>query len=153
MFANGAARKHSGRSENPWEEGVVPIIAWGNHWSREDLEALQGYLDAHDLLPERPEELSEEAIAGRAAALWDEGRAREEKEQALILLAHHRSTLSFELLRRYLGAPDPGLARFARFAYQESLDWLRLLCLVDLDEPCPCGSGDPFKRCCGGRPS
>ncbi len=151
MFARGAERKNSGWSADPWEEGVVPIIAWGNHWSRDDLEALENYLDAHDQLPEHPEELSARALTESVAALWDAGRPREEKERALVLLAHHKSTLSFVLLRRYLGAPEPELVGFARFAYQESLDWLRLLCLVERGDPCPCGSGRPFERCCEGR--
>lgn len=125
------------------------IVPWSQNYSPEDVEALHAYLDAHALLPERPEELSEEAIAAQGGRLWEE-RQREEKELALILLAHHKSAFAFSLLQRYLAAPDPDLERFARFARREALEWLRGLGLVAPGNPCPCASGLSFGRCCGG---
>jgi hypothetical protein len=153
MFVHKGEQRQRGRPDEPWEEGVVPIAGWKEHWTREDLEALHRYLDAHDLLPERPEELPEAELARHARVLADASSDRAQKELALILLAHHRSTRAFQWLKRYLAAPDPALERFARFAYQEALEWLRLFALVDRNEPCPCGSSRPFKRCCGERVS
>lgn len=132
------------------EERQVRIVPWTQDFTREDLEALHDYLDAHAHLPSRPEDLSEESIAAQAELLWED-RGREEKERALIVLAHHKSARSFALLRRYVTAADPELERFARFACREALEWLRTLGLVGPADPCPCESGLTFGRCCGGK--
>jgi hypothetical protein len=115
----------------------------------EDLDALHAYLDAHALLPERPEDLSEVAIAKQADLLRGDCR-QDEMMRALIILAHQKSIRAFALLRRYLANPHPELERFALLAYRESLEWLRMLGLMGPKAPCPCESGLIFGQCCRG---
>lgn len=142
-------RAEPGRGLEDGRDGAVPFIAWNNDFTREDLEALHAYLDAHALLPERPEDLSEVAIAEQADLLRGDCR-QDEKKRALITLAHHKSVRAFALLRRYLSDPHPDLERFALLASRESLEWLRMLGLVTPKDPCPCESGLIFGQCCGG---
>ena len=125
--------------------------------------AAADYIHSHGLLP--PDylrtPLAEAVAAGER--LDDPETPLAEQKRTLMLLAHHRSEEALAALKRYREREhDPEMATWARLAQTECEEGLlearsgqpvHSLALavskVGRNEPCPCGSGHKFKRCCG----
>ncbi len=78
-----------------------------------------------------------------------------------MLLAHLGVYESYRILKRYQENPSPELRFWAKMAFDEcrtfaqqslsdeTLTALTLIEKIGRNDPCPCGSGKKFKKCCG----
>lgn len=123
--------------------------------------AVKEYIDSHHLLPPDYLDTSEEVIAEQGAKLFDLSTTIAEKKKILMLLAHLGVYESYQILKKYNQLPDKELSFWAKMALDEcrtfvkqslSADVLTSLTLIGKigrNDPCPCGSGKKFKKCCG----
>ena len=103
--------------------GLDLIVHEAVGWELEDHLALKDYFEAHELLPMPMEAVPDFDLEPFAAVLGRPGASLEEKKRALIFLAHHRSDRACEVLLGQLARVEAGLERFARFAFEEALQW------------------------------
>jgi preprotein translocase subunit SecA len=123
--------------------------------------AVKEYINSHHLLPPNYQDTSEEEIAEQGAKLFDVNTSIAEKKKILMLLAHLGVYESYQILKKYHQHPDQGLFFWAQMALDEcrtfskqnlsndTLTSLTLIGRMGRNEPCPCGSGKKFKKCCG----
>lgn len=120
---------------------------------------MSGY--RHDLLPPNYQDISGEEIEQQGARLFELTTTLAEKRKILMLLAHLGVYESYQILKKYAKNPDPDLKVWARMALDECQVFVKQNLSDDLihsvtviahtgrNEPCPCGSGKKFKKCCG----
>jgi hypothetical protein len=119
------------------------------------------YVKSHSLLPKNYEETTEEEIAENGVRLLDPETPIDQKKKTLMLLAHLGVYESFRILKAYRDNPDPALRIWADMAFDECQTFVRqsfspeaiasfnAVLKTGRNEPCPCGSGKKFKKCCG----
>jgi len=119
------------------------------------------YIDSHHLLPSNYKDTTEEEIEEHGSRLFDPKTPINEKKKILMLLAHLGVYESYRILKRYQENPDPELQFWAKMAFDEcrtfarqnlsddALMALTLIGKIGRNDPCPCGSGKKFKKCCG----
>jgi uncharacterized protein YchJ len=124
---------------------------------------IREYIQSHYLLPPDYKNVPEEEIREKGQRLVSGEADLREKKATLMLLAHHGSEAALEALLAYRDRPDEELRVWARMAEEECQTFLRqkrfgglpqgtinlVLTKVGRNEPCPCGSGKKYKRCCG----
>jgi len=85
------------------------------------------------------------------------------KKKALMLLGHRGSIEAYRILKRFVQEPPAELKVWAEMAYEECKTFLatdlseEIMAGLNLlgtekvgrNDPCPCGSGKKYKRCCG----
>jgi uncharacterized protein YecA (UPF0149 family) len=121
------------------------------------------YVKSHSLLPRNDEETTEEQIAENGRELLSSETPVKKKKKILMLLAHLGVYESFQILKQYRTDPDPDLKVWADMAFDECETFVRQSFSPEAiasfnaflhtrrNEPCPCGSGKKFKKCCGER--
>jgi uncharacterized protein YecA (UPF0149 family) len=119
------------------------------------------YVKSHSLLPRNYEETTEEEIAENGKKLLSPKTPNRKKKEILMLLAHLGVYESFQILKQYRANPDPDLKVWADMAFDECQTFVRqsfspeaiasfnAVLKTGRNEPCPCGSGKKFKKCCG----
>lgn len=123
--------------------------------------AMQNYIDSHHLLPPNYLDITGDEIEAKGAKLFEADTTIKEKRSILMLLAHQGVYEAFKILKKYRENPDPDLVVWANMALEEcetfckqnlsedALVSLSILAKTGRNEPCPCGSGKKFKKCCG----
>jgi len=123
--------------------------------------AIQDYINSHHLLPPNYQDITGAEIERQGAQLFEPTTSIDEKKKILMLLAHLGVYESFKILKKYNENPDPQLQVWARMALDEcqtfvkqnlsedTLHSLTILARIGRNDPCPCGSGKKFKKCCG----
>ena len=123
--------------------------------------AAADYVNSHHLLPRNYEDTSEQEIDEKGKKLLNPETSISEKKKILMLLAHLGVYESLQFLKEYHRNPDPGLRVWANMALDECKGFVRQQfseeALVEINQiaqtgrndPCPCGSGKKFKKCCG----
>ena len=120
------------------------------------------YIGYHSKLPKTYPHISDEEIEKSKKNLLDKNSALEDKKVALITLAHFPSIDAYRTLEKYEKNPDKELKVWINMAIQEAQAFLNSglkgqpeirigrVSKVGRNEPCPCGSGKKFRRCCWG---
>ena len=128
-----------------------------------ETKAAKEYINSHNLLPKNYEDTTEEEIEECGKKLFDPKTSIKEKKKVLMLLAHLGVYESFKILKAYRQNPDPELRFWSNMAFeecttfvnqsfsQEALVTFNELRKTSRNDPCPCGSGKKFKKCCGKR--
>ena len=126
-----------------------------------EAKAAKDYIKSHRLLPKNYESTTEEEIAEKGKKLLDPKTPIKEKKKILMLLAHLGVYESHRILKEYCENPDPELMYWSRMALEECQTFIQqmfspeaLVALTEIrktgrNDPCPCGSGKKFKKCCG----
>ena len=85
----------------------------------------------------------------------------EDKKKILMLLAHQGVYESYKILKKYNQNPVAELTFWAKMALDECRTFARqnlsdevlasltIVANIGRNDPCPCGSGKKFKKCCG----
>jgi hypothetical protein len=129
--------------------------------SPEGKEAIE-YVNSHHWLPPDYHSLSREAVETLGQTLFDAEATLLDKKKALMLLGHRGSIEAYRLLKRFIKASPPELKVWSKMAFDECKTFLAtelseetqsgfnfISQKIGRNEPCPCGSGKKYKRCCG----
>ena len=125
--------------------------------------AAADYVDSHRWLPLDHASLPVERIVAEGERLLSPDTSPGNQKRALMLLAHHPSQEALDALKRYRRTKlTPEMKTWARMAQSECEEAIQQqrygtpvhgmtlsLSKVGRNEPCPCGSGKKFKKCCG----
>ena len=125
--------------------------------------AAADYVQSHHLLPPYYQHVPEEEVAAACERLADPDLPLPEQKRLLMLLAHCPGEEALSALKSYRDRElDREMATWARLAQSECEDGILekrtgqpvhgmtlAVSKVGRNEPCPCGSGLKFKRCCG----
>lgn len=142
-------------------QGKTAFITMIDDPNSSEGQAVKEYIESHHLLPPDYLDTSEETIAEEGAKLFDLNITIVEKKRILMLLAHLGVYESYQILKKYNQNPDQELNFWARLALDEcrtfvkqnlsneTLTSLTLIGKLGRNDPCPCGSGKKFKKCCG----
>ncbi len=140
--------------------GKTPFITFIDDPNSPEALVIKEYIDSHHLLPSDYQNTSEEEIAEKGKRLFDAATSIAEKKKILMLLAHLGVYESYKILKKYNENPDKVLFLWAKMALDECrtfsqqnlsdevLTSLTLVGSIGRNEPCPCGSGKKFKKCC-----
>ena len=143
--------------------GKTTFITMVDYPNSPDAKAAEEYINSHHLLPRNYNDTTEEEIEERGSKLFDPKTSINEKKKILMLLAHLGVYESYRILKRYQENPNPELRFWAKMAFDEcrtfaqqnlsdeTLTALTLIGKIGRNDPCPCGSGRKFKKCCGKR--
>lgn len=141
--------------------GKTAFITMVDDPNSPEAKAAEEYINSHHLLPENYKDSTEEKIKARGRKLFNPKTSINEKKKILMLLAHLGVYESYRMLKRYQQNPDPELIYWAKMAFDEcrtfaqqnlsdeTLTALTLIGKIGRNDPCPCGSGRKFKKCCG----
>jgi hypothetical protein len=130
--------------------------------SPEGKEAM-AYVNSHHWLPLNYRRLSKNKVEALGRTLFDAEAKILDKRKALMLLGHRGSIEAYRILKKFVKESPPELKVWSRMAYDECKTFLAtelseetqigfnfILQKMGRNEPCPCGSGKKYKRCCGG---
>jgi uncharacterized protein YecA (UPF0149 family) len=143
--------------------GKTAFITMVDDPNSPEAKAAEEYINSHHLLPENYKDTTEDEIEARGRKLFNPKTSIEEKKKILMLLAHLGVYESYRILKRYQENPNPELRFWAIMAFDEcrtfaqqnlsdeTLTALTLIGKIGRNDPCPCGSGRKFKKCCGKR--
>ena len=119
------------------------------------------YLSYHDKLPKTYPVISEEVISWAKEILLKKDAGLEDKKVALITLAHVGRLDVYQALENYAKKPNKELKVWINMAIQECQTFMKsdilekpvmdvsLVSDVERDDPCTCGSGRTYRKCCG----
>jgi len=129
--------------------------------SPEGKEAID-YVNSHHWLPPDYRSLSREKVETLGQTLFDAAATMLDKKKALMLLGHRGSIEAYRLLKRFAKQSPAELKVWSKMAYDECKTFLAtelseetqsgfnfISQKIGRNEPCPCGSGKKYKRCCG----
>lgn len=126
-----------------------------------EAQSIKDYIDSHRLLPKNYEDTPVEEIEEKGQKLFDSSTSIKEKKSIIMLLAHLGVYESYKYVKAYRDNPDPELQIWANMAFDEcktfAQQWFskekpvvyNYFRAVGRNDPCPCGSGKKFKKCCG----
>ncbi len=146
-------------------EGLVGQVTFiDDPESKEGREGIE-YVNSHHWLPADYQALTIQHVENLGKTLFDANAALMEKKKALMLLAHRGSIEAYRILKQFNTQTPDDLHVWSRMAFKECKTFLAseltedtkfgfntLSSKVGRNEPCPCGSGKKYKRCCGGQP-
>jgi len=125
-------------------------------------QAAMEYVNSHHWLPSNYRSLSREKVETLGHTLLDAEATVLEKKKALMLLGHRGSIEAYRLLKRFAKTAPAELKVWSKMAYDECKTFLAtelseetqwgfnfISPKIGRNEPCPCGSGKKYKRCCG----
>lgn len=142
-------------------EGKTAFITFIDDPNSPEARTARDYVNSHHLLPKNYLDTTEAEIEAKGARLLNPQTSLTEKKEILLLLAHLGVYESYKILKQYQQHPDPELYFWSKMAIDECqtfikqnlsdemLTALTLIGRVGRNEPCPCGSGKKFKKCCG----
>lgn len=131
--------------------------------SDEEAEQANEYIRYHSKLPKTYPHIPDEDIEGAKKNLLDKKTSIEDKKVALITLGHVGNIGAYKVLEEYEKSPDEELKIWTNMALQEAQAFLTSdlkdkpaihvgrVSMVGRNDPCPCGSGNKFKKCCWGQ--
>jgi len=143
------------------DSGKTPFITIIDDINSPEGQAVQDYINSHDLLPPNYQDTTEDEIVANGARLFDSATSIADKKKILMLLAHQGVYESYKILKEYNQNPDAELTFWAKMALDECrtfarqnlsdevLTSLTVIAKIGRNDPCPCGSGKKFKKCCG----
>lgn len=120
------------------------------------------YIEYHKKLPRSFPKISKKQIEKACQKLLAKESTLEEKKKAIILLAHTGKEKPLEVLKKYGDSSDEELKTWVNMAIDECRSFMASDVLkepvinvskvtkVGRNNPCPCGSGEKYKKCCGG---
>lgn len=138
----------------------------GSIMQLDDPDSMEGktameYVRYHEKIPqEHYAEMPEAEISKAEKILLSENSFIEEKKVALLVLAHAKKEKARQVLQKYAEKPNDSLRIWTRLALQECESFLekaengkpkiifQKIKSVKRNDPCPCGSGKKFKKCC-----
>ena len=120
------------------------------------------YVNSHHWLPEDYSSLPTEQVKALGQRLFDPNATLLEKKKALMLLGHRGSIEAYRILKQFDAQPPAELEVWSQMAFEECKTFLASQLTEDTkfglnaistkigrNDPCPCGSGKKYKRCCG----
>lgn len=127
--------------------------------------AITDYIAAHNLLPPDYQDIPAEKIEEEGRRLLLPGTRIQEQKRIVMLLAHYPSRAALSALESYAAKNlDVTMATWARMAREECRGFIHeketgervhqvslTITRVGRNDPCPCGSGKKYKKCCGTR--
>ena len=143
--------------------GVVAQITFVEDPDSPEGQAAAEYVNSHHWLPQNYRTLPHSQVQALGATLLEADADVLAKKKALMLLGHRGSIEAYRILKRFVQKPPDELKVWAEMAYEECktflatdlsdeiMTGLNLLRTkrVGRNDPCPCGSGKKYKRCCG----
>jgi len=140
------------------QKGMKGSIMEVPDFDSEEGVAAREYIDYH---PKVPAMVPKYEIDNIKKSLLDKESSIEQKKQAIVILAHVGRVDILETLEEYAKNPNEELRIWINMALQECESFLKSDILdepimsigrvskVGRNEPCTCGSGKKFKKCCG----
>jgi len=129
--------------------------------SPEGKEAID-YVNSHHWLPPDYRSLPKSKVETLGQTLFDAAATLLDKKKALMLLGHRGSIEAYRILKRFAKASPAELKVWSKMAFDECKTFLAaelseeaqsgfnfITQKIGRNEPCPCGSGKKYKRCCG----
>lgn len=141
--------------------GRTAFISFTDDPNSPEAIATKDYIDSHHLLPENYEDTPVEEIEEKGQKLLDPSTSISDKRSIIMLLAHLGVYESYKVIKAYKENPDPGLEVWAEMAFNECKTFAQrwfyqnepivfnYIRKIGRNDPCPCGSGKKFKKCCG----
>ncbi len=143
--------------------GMVSQITFVDDPNSPQGRATREYVNSHHWLPKNYRTLPRHEVETLGKILFEPEAATLEKKKALMLLGHRGSIEAYRTLKKFARHPPTDELRvWARIAYDECKTFLAAELSGELqpginvitkktgrNEPCPCGSGKKYKRCCG----
>ena len=128
--------------------------------SPEGKEAID-YVNSHHWLPPDFRRLSREKVETLGQTLFNAEATLLDKKKALMLLGHRGSIEAYRILKRFVKESPAKLKVWGDIAFEECKTFLAtelsedeqfgfniVRSKIGRNEPCPCGSGKKYKRCC-----
>jgi len=140
------------------QKGMKGTIMEVSDFDSEEGKVAREYIDYH---PKIPGIVKKDEVERMKRVLLDVDSTIEEKKRAIMILAHVGRVDILETLEEYAKNPDEELRLWINMALQECESFLKgdildepvmsigRVSKVGRNEPCPCGSGKKFKKCCG----
>jgi hypothetical protein len=129
--------------------------------SPEGKEAIE-YVNSHHWLPHDYRSLSGNKVEALGKTLYDAEAKTLDKKKALMLLGHRGSIEAYRILKKFAKQSPAELKVWSKIAFDECKTFLAtelseenqlgfnfISQKIGRNEPCPCGSGKKYKRCCG----
>ena len=120
------------------------------------------YVNSHHWLPRDYRSLSKGKVEALGKTLFDAEAGTLDKKKALMLLGHRGSIEAYRILKRFVKESPAALKIWSKMAFDECKTFLAtelseetqigfnfISQKIGRNEPCPCGSGKKYKRCCG----
>ncbi len=120
------------------------------------------YVNSHHWLPPDYRSLSKSKVEALGKTLFDANAITLDKKKALMLLGHRGSIEAYRILKRFVKESPAELKVWSKIAFDECKTFLAtelseetqlgfnfISQKIGRNEPCPCGSGKKYKRCCG----
>lgn len=142
-------------------KGLTAFITYVDDPNTPEAREMREYIDSHYLLPKNYGDTPVEEIVERGEKLLNVSTSIAEKKSIIMLLAHLGVYESYKYLKAYGENPDAELQVWADMALDEcktfSQQWFvqynpvvfNYFKKIGRNDPCPCGSGKKFKKCCG----
>ncbi len=147
------------------DEGKTGFVSITDDPSGPEGKAVHDYVKWHKRLPPDYADFSEEEI-GRMSRVLIEGKTSAKKwKDTVMILAHHPSSTALQMLN-VLKDENRDAALWKQVWLDQALQECRafnkmkatgksegaviMKVKTGRNDPCPCGSGKKFKRCCGG---
>lgn len=122
------------------------------------------YVNSHHWLPKNYRTLPRTEVEALGKTLFDPAATTLDKKKALMLLGHRGSIEAYRILKKLAQAPPSELRVWAEMAFEECKTFLTTELSEEIqagvnviktkagrNQPCPCGSGKKYKRCCGAK--
>ena len=141
--------------------GRTTFVSFVDDPNTQEAQDIKDYIESHHLLPKNYEDTPVDEIEEKGEKLLDSSTSIEEKRSIIMLLAHLGVYESYKYLKTYKENSDPQLRTWAMMAFDEcktfSQKWFsqqepvafNFISKIGRNDPCPCGSGKKFKKCCG----
>ena len=120
------------------------------------------YVNSHHWLPRNYRSLPRSEVEALGKTLFDATVPIQDKKRALMLLGHRGSIEAYRILKRFMKEAPAELKVWSKIAFDECKTFLAtelseenqfgfsiISQKIGRNEPCPCGSGKKYKRCCG----
>ncbi len=120
------------------------------------------YVNSHHWLPPDYRRLPKNEVEALGHTLFDAEATLVNKKKALMLLGHRGSIEAYRILKRFAKQSPAELKVWSKIAFDECKTFLAtdlseetqlgfnfISQKIGRNEPCPCGSGKKYKRCCG----
>ena len=121
------------------------------------------YVNSHHWLPQNYRTLPRHKVEALGKTLFDPNAATIDKKKALMLLGHRGSIEAYRILKKFMQSPPAKLKVWGEIAFEECKTFLATelsdenqigvnvlpQSKIRRNDPCPCGSGKKYKRCCG----
>jgi hypothetical protein len=138
-----------------------PVTFVDDPESPEGKQAIE-YVNSHHWLPPDYRSLPKSQVEALGQTLFDANAPAPDKKKALMLLAHRGSLEAYRILKRFVKQSPAELKVWSKMAFDECKTFLAtelseetqlgfnfISQKIGRNQPCPCGSGKKYKRCCG----